>query len=129
MNHFDGFVFQTKAVRDHYNQLQSKRRAEVNSERKLSGVEIELTEIQVLLDELHDDVTKEMEINAERDQEKRSKDDEEKKKAEEIRKKAMETHGVTKKRKGDEGHDDVRSPGVKRRSGTETLRFLMERPT
>ena len=57
---------------------------------------------------------------------KRLADLDEKERAEEIRKTAMETYGESKKRKN-EGDDDLTSPRQKRRSGTETVRFLTER--
>ena len=60
----EGFLFDVKAIRDHYNGLQRKRRAVVNNEKKLSGVVVELTELQVLLDEIYDDVQKEKELMA-----------------------------------------------------------------
>ena len=124
----DGFCFATKSIRDHYNGLQQTRRAEVAGERKLTGVNIELNELQIALDELFDDTQKEKELSVERDEGKRKKDEDEKMKSEEIRKTAMETHGQTKKRKHNDGDEsEIISPSQKRRTGTETLRFLREK--
>ena len=124
----DGFCFVTKAIRDHYNGLQATRRAEVAGEKRLSGVNIELNEIQIALDELFDDTQKEKELSVGRDEEKKMNEDNEKAKAEEVRKIAMETHGQSKKRESEQGEDaDIKSPSLKRRTGTETLRFLMEK--
>ena len=73
----DGFCFATKSIRDHYNGLQQTRRAEVAGERKLTGVNIELNELQIALDELFDDTQKEKELSVERDEGKRKKDENE----------------------------------------------------
>ena len=71
---------------------------------------------------------KEKELSVERDEGRRKKDEDEKMKAAEIRKTAMETHGQTKKRKHNDGDEsEVISPSQKRRTGTETLRFLREK--
>ena len=67
----DGFCFATKAIRDHYNGLQATRRAEVAGEKRLSGVNIELNELQIALDELFDDTQKEKELSVGRDEEKK----------------------------------------------------------
>ena len=124
----DGFCFATKAIRDHHNGLQATRRAEVAEEKRLSGVNIELNELQIALDELFDDTQKEKELSVGRDEEKKKNEDNEKAKAEEVRKIAMETHGQSKKRESEQGEDaDIKSPSLKRRTGTETLRFLMEK--
>ena len=48
---------------------------------------IEQTELQVLLDEIHDDIEKEKELQTAQDDTKRAKDETEKAKAEEVRKK------------------------------------------
>ena len=59
---------------------------------------------------------------------KKKNEDNEKAKAEEVRKIAMETHGQSKKRESEQGEDaDIKSPSLKRRTGTKTLRFLMEK--
>ena len=124
----DGFCFATKAIRDHYNGLQATRRAEVAGEKRLSGVNIELNELQIALDELFDDTQKEKELSVGRDEEKKKNEDNEKAMAEEVRKIAIETHGQSKKRESEQGEDaDIKSPSLKRRTGAETLRFLMEK--
>ena len=76
----DGFCFATKAIRDHYNGLQATRRAEVAEEKRLSGVNIELNELQIALDELFDDTQKEKELSVGRDEEKKKNEDNEKSK-------------------------------------------------
>ena len=104
----------------------SKRKAQKNIEEKASGIEIEENEIDVILDEILEDVEMCRELSNTQSEAKRLADLDEKERAEEIRNTAMETYGETKKRKN-EGDDDLTSPRQKRRSGTETLRFLTER--
>ena len=66
------------------------------------------------------------EFFAEKPEEKKEKEATKKENAAKIRKTAMETYGETKKRKKEEGDEDPSPPGGKRRSGTETIRFLMD---
>ena len=87
------------------NGLQATRRAEVAGEKRLSGVNIELNELQIALDELFDDTQKEKELGVGRDEEKKKNEDNEKAKTEEVRKIAMETHGQSKKRESEQGED------------------------
>ena len=60
-----------------------------------------------------------------RDEDKKKNEDNEKANAEEVRNIAMETHGQCKKRESEDA--GIKLPSLKRRTRTETLRFLMEK--
>ena len=67
-------------------------------------------------------------INADKNDVRNAEETVEKERAAETRKRVMETYGERRKRKKEEGDDSPSpSPSVKRRSGTETLRYLMEK--
>ena len=123
LGQLDGFAFTTKAIRDHHNGLINSRQAKVNAEVRETGTGTEeVPEIERLLDEIIADIDKYNEINADKNDTRKAKE------TVETRKKAMETYGETRKRNKEEGYDSPSpSPSVKRRSGTETLRFLMEK--
>ena len=80
MGQLEGFSFSTKAIRHHFNQLLTKRKAQVNAEKRASGINVELTELQVLLDEIKDDMEKCKEMILSETEQKRLADLEEKKK-------------------------------------------------
>ena len=58
MGQLEGFSFSSKAIREHSNQLLTKRKAQVNAEKRASVVNVELTELKVMLDEIKDDIEK-----------------------------------------------------------------------
>ena len=116
LNTVEGFAVTVKAVRDHFNHLLSKRKAQKNIEEKASGIEIEENEIDVILDEILEDVEMCRELSNTQSEAKRLADLDEKERAEEIRKTAMETYGESKKRKN-EGDDDLTSPRQKKTFG------------
>ena len=66
------------------------------------------------------------ELESVQNENKRQAEQEDKAKAEGIRKIAMETHSEASKRKS-EVDDETCSPHQKRRSGTDTMKFLSER--
>ena len=90
---------------------------------------MEFTEFQVLLDEINDNLEKDAELHENETEAKRYAVDVEKAKAAEVRHNAMETFGETRKRNKEnrESEADMASPpSSKRRSGSETLRYLQE---
>ena len=108
----------------------TKRKAQVNAEKRASGINVELTDLKVMLDEIKDDIEKCQETIFSETEQKRLADLQEKQKSEEVRKTAMETLGNTRRRKcGNGSEEEVFSPPKeeKRRSGSETLRFLCEK--
>ena len=101
----------------------------MNAEVRESGTGTEeVPEIKHLLDEIIADIDKYNEIDADKNDARKAKETVEKECAAETRKRVMETYGETRKRNKEEGYNSPSpSPSVKRRSGTETLRFLMEK--
>ena len=127
MYKLSNFDFDVKAMRDHFNGIREKRKAELNKDKIKTGLgDVEFTELQVLLDEINDDIEKEAELHENETEAKRNAVDVEKAKATEVRQKAMETFGETRKRNKENGENEA-EPSSKRRSGAETLRYLQER--
>ena len=122
----ENFNVLTKAIRDHFNLLISKRKTKKNEEDRASGISVEEKEIDVLLDEILDDINDCKEVLANKNEAKKRVDDQEKEKGAEMRLRAMETFGESQKRKNEDG-DDISPPRQKRRNGTETFAFLTER--
>ena len=117
------FSVTKKSVREHFNLLLEKFKVKRRNQAKLSGVNVEDSELDVLMEEI-----------SEKWEEAETKDgcftDKQKAEAdraagEEIRQRACEQLGETKKRKV----ETESNPGPKkaRRSGSETLHFLKEK--
>ena len=113
------------ATRDHFKHLLTKRKAQKNAEDRASGIAVEEKEIDILLDKILDDMDGCKELESVQNENKRQTGQEYKANAEEIRKIAMETHSEASKRKSEED-DETCSPRQKRRSGTDTMKFLSE---
>ncbi|XP_033096684.1 stress response protein NST1-like [Anneissia japonica] len=120
LNKIDGYKVDQRSVRERWAKLRKNLLKKNANEIKASGISPEMSESDVLVEEL---------INQEDDAEKiELKNDEEKKKQDGIamRKQAMETFAETKKRKKEESTDSEEKD-KKRRSGTDTLKFLQEK--
>ena len=102
-----------RAVRDRYNLLSKeqknlKKLKKQTETRKEIGIETDIKEFEMALEELID---KEDAAETEQrvvDDQKKTKDSEDRKNAESVRKKAMERLGQTQKRKADESESDGR---------------------
>lgn len=120
------FKVYKRAVRDRYNLLSKELRTKLKTEERESGIETDMTEVEVALEEL---IEKEDAAETEQrvvDSQKKMKDSQDRENAENIRKKAMERLGQTQKRQADEGESEGKKR--KRRSnGSDTLNFLREK--
>ena len=120
------FKVDKRAVRDRYNLLAKELRKKLKREKKESGVETDMTEVEMALEEL---IEKEDAAETEQrvvDNQKKAKDSQDRENAENIRKKAMERLGQTQKRKADENESEGKRR-KKRSSGSDTLSFLREK--
>ena len=110
-----------------YGIISSKYRKKLSTEERASGIEVEQTELEVLLEEL----IEQEDLSEEEGNEAKRKTEQDKSKAQEIRKTAMENLGETKKRKLVNGEqDDATSLPLKnktRRSGSEVVSYLKEK--
>ena len=125
LNQNDDFYVTNRAVRDRLSTIMKKYRVLINKDKKLSGEGgEEVTEYDVLIEELielSDDTDAHCEEKA-KEKEKAIEDD--RKKALDIRNTAMERFGETRKRKNKEEDE---SPKTSRRSSSDTLTFLREK--
>ena len=111
-------------MRDRYDHLDKILRKKLSDEKKESGIDPEMTDIEHALEELI-----EIENAAETDQalvneQKNRKINQDRGNAEDIRKTAMEKLGQTKKRKAEDGEE---RKWKRRSTGSETLNFLREK--
>jgi len=120
------FNVDKRAVRDRYNLLSKELRTELKKEERETGIETDMTEVEVALEEL---IEKEDAAETEQrvvDNQKKIKNSQDREDAENISKKAMERLGQTQKREADEG-ESVGRKKRKRSSGSDTLSFLREK--
>ena len=118
------FKVDKRSVRDRYNHLAKILRKKLSDEKKESGIDPEMTDIEHALEELI-----EIEDAAETDQavvnkQKNRKINQDRENAEDIRKTAMEKLSQTKKRKAE---DSEERKWKRRSTGSETLNFLREK--
>ena len=114
------FKVDKRAVRDRYNLLSKELRNKLKREEKESGIETNMTEVEMALEEL---IEKEDAAESEQrvvENQKKVKDSQDRENAEGVRKKAMERLGQTQKRKADEGESEG-TKKKKRSSGSDTL--------
>ncbi|XP_067020485.1 mRNA export factor GLE1-like [Acropora muricata] len=119
------FKVDKRAVRDRYNLL-SRELRKLKREEKESGIETDMTEVEMALEEL---IEKEDAAETEQrvvENQKKVKDSQDRENAESVRKNAMERLGQTQKRKADEGESEGKKK-KKRSSGSDTLNFLREK--
>lgn len=117
------FSVTARAVRERFKVLENKFRKKQREEGNASGISPEISELDVLMEEILLRA-KEHELQIEKqNEEKQQKEENEKEAAEDIRQKALETFSETKKRKGDETTPQKRQ----RSTGSETVQFLKEK--
>jgi len=107
-----------RAVRDRWNLLQTKFKKRMREEEKASGIDVEMSERDVLIEELCE---KEESLSVKTDKKKADKDA-----AEEVRRKAMERVKETTKRKSS-GSDTEGGGKKSRKSSGEVVDFLREK--
>ena len=110
------------AIRDRYNLLSSKLRKKLSSEKKASGIDTEMSEVEDMIEELiqiEDDSTEKQRLN---DEERKKKADTDKENANDIRVQATEKLGETKRRKENESQEQ-KITKRKRSNGSETLQY------
>lgn len=117
------FRVTTRSVRDRFSLLSTKYAHKLRMEEKASGIEVEQTELEKLIEEIL-----EREKNAKnelesKEREKKSKAEKEKASAEEVRKQAMERMA---KRKGDDEENREKKPKI-RRSTADAIDYLREK--
>ena len=116
----------TRATRERFNLILSKRQAEVRSELKATGISPDETEKSRLLDEIIDQIA-ECERTLES---KATVAVNDKKIGENVRLLAMESFGESRKRKAEENGDEEKSAGgtssKRGRTSNETLNYLKE---
>ena len=122
-------LISTRQIRDHFDYLIKNRKKNKNAEKKLSGVEINLTDLDKLLDEIIDDIEGCAARLEEKDDERRVEEERETQAALDVRNSAMESFAETRKRRsstGSEGNEEASSSKAPRRTGKETIQFLSE---
>lgn len=117
------FRVTTRSVRDRFSLLSTKYAHKLRMEEKASGIEVEQSELEKLIEEIL-----EREKNAKnelesKEREKKSKAEKEKASAEEVRKQAMERMA---KRKGDDEENREKKPKI-RRSTADAIDYLREK--
>ena len=116
----------TRATRERFNLILSKRQAEVRSEEKATGISPDETEKSRLLDEIIEQIA-ECERTLES---KATAAVNDKKIGENVRLLAMESFGESKKRKAEDNGDEEKSAGgtssKRGRTSNETLNYLKE---
>ena len=121
------FTVSKRAVGDRYGIISSKYRKTLSAEKRASGIEVEQTELEVLLEEL----IEQEDLSEEEGNETKRKTEQDKSKAQEIRKTAMENLGETKQKKLVNGEqDDATSLPLKnktRKSGSKVVGYLKEK--
>ena len=113
------FSVTKRAVRDRYGIISDKYKKKIRSEEKASGIQVDETELGVLLEE----VVERENLAEEECNEGKKKMEDEKQKAVDIRKTAMESLSQTRKRKVSEESAGKKS----RRSGSEAIDYLREK--
>ena len=117
------FGVTTRSIRDQLTLLSTKYAQKLRMEEKASGIEVEQTELDSLLDkilELEKEAKKDLES---KDRDKKSKVEKEKATAKEVRKRALERMG---KPKVEDQENKQKKPKV-RRSTAEAIDYLRER--
>ena len=116
LNLIAGFSVNMRAVRERFKLLETKYKRKNNEELKATGISPEVSELDVLLEEI---------ISRMKDDDNKKKEQDEKKLGEEIRQQALETYAETQKRKPEDASPQNKKR--KRTSGNETVSFLKER--
>ena len=120
------FKVDKRAVRDRYNLLSKELKNKLKREEKGSGIETDLTDVEMALEELieTDDAAETEQRVVENHR--KVKDGKDRENGESVRKKTMERLGQTQKSKADKGDSEGKKKN-KRSSGSDTLNFLREK--
>ena len=119
------FKVDRRAVRDRYNLLSGKLRRKLKDEERASGIDTDMTETEVALEDLierEDAAEAQLKENVDAGKKKKADDRES---AEDMRAKALEKLGETQKRKA-EGNE-LGKIKKRRSTGGEAVRFLREK--
>ena len=120
------FRVTARSVRDRYNLLTKRMQAKLKMEEKSTGIDVETSELDVLLEEILEKDKAAKEKMESDDGNKRKIVENDKTAAEDMRKQALERMGQTAKRK--KGGDDSEAPKKKsRRSTADAVEYLKER--
>ncbi|KAK2546700.1 hypothetical protein P5673_033686 [Acropora cervicornis] len=129
----EGIFVNTKAgsrerVRDRYHILAKKWKAKVAAEEKESGGgEKDMTEVEVLLEELVDLESESEKVAEQQNEAKKAAAAKEKKQATEMRQRALERFGETRKRQPETEKEEGKKETKRRRSGGGALEWLKEK--
>ena len=110
---------QKRAVRERFTLLAEKFKKKMKAEEKASGIDTEMTELDVLLEEI---VEKEEEFDKDQSENK-AKEEQSKAEANDMRLKAMESLKESKKRRSEEHEKQL----PKKKRGSEALDYLREK--
>lgn len=113
-----------RAVRDRYTLLTSRHKQKLRDEEKASGIEIEETELDILLEDILEREKNAKEKIDEQSAEKKAKAAQEKEAAEEIRLQALQTLKDKGKRKSED--ENQKGPKMRRRT-SDAIEFLVEK--
>ena len=120
--HQPKFRVTTRSVRDRFSLLSTKYAQKLRMEERASGIEVEQTELERLIDEIFErekDAKRELDS---KDREKKSKADKEKATAEQVRKQAMERMA----KRSDDQENKQKKPKIRRSTG-DAIEYLRER--
>ena len=127
LNHIEDIRYKVdaRAIRDRLNKLLLRFTAKQKEEEKATGIEADYTEIDQLLQEIHElKVEAEMELQQD-DENKKKKLKAEEASADSIRGRSMERMSETRKR--EKSPEDSPTPRKTRNNGNNTVNFLRER--
>ena len=113
-----------RAVRDRYTLLTSRHKQKLRDEEKASGIEIEETELDILLEDILEREKNAKEKIDEQSAEKKAKAAQVKEAAEEIRLQALQTLKDKGKRKSED--ENQKGPKMRRRT-SDAIKFLVEK--
>ena len=120
--HQPKFRVTARSVRDRFSLLSTKYAQKLRMEERASGIEVEQTELERLIDEILErekDAKRELDS---KDREKKSKADKEKATAEQVRKQAMERMA----KRSDDQENKQKKPKIRRSTG-DAIEYLRER--
>lgn len=120
------FTVDQRAVREHFAALQKRYAKKALDALKESGVSPEVTELDVLMEEIMNKVDEYEKRFLEIDEESKKEKDKEESAAHNIRQKCMETYAETRKRKQLEEGGDAKAK-KSRYTGSETIGYLREK--
>ena len=117
-----------RSVRDRYHILAKKWKAKVGAEEKESGGgEKDMTEVEVLLEELVELESESEKVAEQQNEAKKAAAAKEKKQATEMRQRALERFGETRKRQTETEKEEGKKETKRRRSGGGALEWLKEK--